>query len=87
MHSHTNPKQIGRFIGTIEHAPEGWRVSFRLKVPHDVFTHQGDTEVFATEVQASKWLHTQATAHGFSFIEIKRELIMSRAVFRHQASW
>ena len=82
METHSNPKQIGRFIGTIEHAPEGWRVSFRLKVPNDVFTHRGDTEVFATAVQASKWLHTQATAHGFSLIEIKRELISSqRAVF------
>jgi hypothetical protein len=77
-----SPKEIGRFIGTIEPAPEGWRVSFRLKVPNDVFTQQGDTEVFASEVQASRWLHTQASAHGFSFIEMKREMISSqRAVF------
>ena len=82
MDAQRNSKKTGRFIGTIEHAPEGWRVSFRLKVPNDVFTQQGDTEVFATEVQASKWLHTQANAHGFSFIEMKRELISSqRAVF------
>ena len=82
MDVQTNSKESGRFIGTIEHAPEGWRVSFRLKVPNDVFTHKGKTEVFASEVQASKWLHTQANAHGFSFIEMKRELISSqRAAF------
>ena len=82
MDAERDPKETGRFIGTIEHAPEGWRVSFRLKMPHDVFAHQGNTEVFATEVQASKWLHTKANAHGFSFIEMKRELISSqRAMF------
>jgi hypothetical protein len=82
MDAQRNSKKTGRFTGTIEHAPEGWRVSFRLKVPNDIFTQQGDTEVFATEVQASRWLHTQANAHGFSFIEMKRELISSqRAVF------
>ena len=31
----------------------------------------GDTEVFATE-QATKWLHAQAAARGFSSIEIRR---------------
>jgi hypothetical protein len=29
---------------------------------------------------SSKWLHTKATAHGFSFIEIKREIISSHRV-------
>jgi hypothetical protein len=78
MDAQRNSKQAGRFIGMIEHAPDGWRVSFRLKVPNDVFTQQGNTEVFPSEVQASKWLHTQANAHGFSFIEMKRELISSQ---------
>jgi hypothetical protein len=77
MHARRN-QDINRFIGTIEHAPEGWRVSFRLKVPNDVFSQQGNTEVFATEIQASKWLHTQASAHGFSLFEMKRELISSQ---------
>jgi hypothetical protein len=81
MDGERNPKETGRFIGTIEHAPEGWRVSFRLKIPNDVFTQQV-TEVFASEVQASRWLHTQASAHGFSFIEMKREMVAwQRAVF------
>ena len=59
-----------RFIGTLERLSEGWRASFRLRVPTEVFAQQGDTEVFTTELQAAKWLHTQATARGFSFIEI-----------------
>lgn len=63
----------GGFIGTIEHLTEGWRASFRLRVPTDVFTLQGDTEYFASELQATKWLHTQATARGFSSIELKRQ--------------
>ena len=59
-----------RFIGTVE---EGWRASFRLRVPSEVFAQPGQTEVFATELQATKWLHTQATSRGFSSIEIQRQ--------------
>ena len=55
-----------RFIGTIERLGEGWRASFRLRVPSQVFT-QRDAEVFDTELQATKWVHTQATARGFFF--------------------
>ena len=62
----------GRFVGTIERLADGWRVSFRLRVPNEVFAQQGEAEVFATELQATKWLHTQATARGFSSIEIQR---------------
>jgi hypothetical protein len=40
-------------------------------VPGEVFTQQGDTEIFATELQAMKWLHTQASARGCSTIEIR----------------
>ena len=60
-----------RFIGTIERLAEGWRATFRLRVPSEIFTQQGDTEVFDTELQATKWVHTQATARGFSSIEIR----------------
>jgi hypothetical protein len=63
-----------RFIGTIERFEDGWRASFRLRVPNEVFAQQGDTEVFSTELQATKWLRTQATARGFSSIEIQRLL-------------
>ena len=62
-----------RFIGTIERFEEGWRASFRLRVPSEVFAQPGQTEVFATELQATKWLHTQATSRGFSSIEIQRQ--------------
>jgi hypothetical protein len=61
-----------RFIGTIERFMEGWRASFRLRRPTDVFTEQGDAEVFPDEIQATKWLHTQANARGFSAIELRR---------------
>ena len=61
-----------RFIGTIERFMEGWRASFRLRRPTDVFTEQGDAEVFSNDIQTTKWLHTQATARGFSSIELRR---------------
>ena len=60
-----------RFVGIIEHLSDGWRASFRLRVSGEVFTQQGDTEIFATELQATKWLHTQATERGCSAIEIR----------------
>jgi len=66
-----DPENGARFIGSIERSVDGWRASFRLRVPSEVFTQQGDTEVFATELQATKWVHTQATARGFSSIEIR----------------
>jgi hypothetical protein len=62
-----------RFIGTIERFEEGWRASYRLRMPSEVFAQPGQTEVFATELQATKWLHTQASSHGFSSIEIQRQ--------------
>lgn len=68
-----DPENGARFIGSIERSVDGWRASFRLRVPSEVFTQQGDTEVFATELQATKWVHTQATARGFSSLEIRRE--------------
>ena len=60
------------FIGTIEPFMEGWRASFRLRRPTDVFTEQGEAEVFSSEIQATKWLHTEANARGFSSIELRR---------------
>ena len=62
-----------RFIGTIERLAKGWRASFRLRVPSQVFAQQG-TEVFDTELQATKWVHTQATARGFSSIELRARI-------------
>ena len=67
----SKPGEGPRFVGIIERLPDGWRASFRLRVPGEVFTQQGDTEVFATELQATKWLHAQATARGCSAIEIR----------------
>jgi hypothetical protein len=50
-----NPPESGaRFIGTIEHLLDGWRASFGVRVPGDVFTQPGETEFFATELQATK---------------------------------
>ena len=62
-----------RFIGTVKCFEEGWRASFRLRVPNEVFAQKGKTEIFATEIQATKWLHKQATERGFSSIEIERQ--------------
>lgn len=69
-----NPPENGaRFIGTIERLEDGWRASFGLRLPGDVFTQPGETEFFATELQATKWLHTQASARGFSSVELRRQ--------------
>lgn len=59
------------FVGIIERLSDGWRASFRLRLPGEVFTQQGDTEIFATELQATKWLHTQASERECSAIEIR----------------
>ena len=71
MNDAPKPGDGPRFVGIIERLPDGWRASFRLRVPGEVFTQQGDTEIFATELQATKWLHTQASALGCSAIEIR----------------
>jgi hypothetical protein len=63
----------GRFIGNIEQLQGVWRASFRLRAPGVVFTEEGVSEVFATELQAMKWLHSQAATLGFSSIEIRRQ--------------
>ena len=61
-----------RFIGTIERFDNGWRVSFRLRLPSEFFAQHGKMEVFATELEAMKWPHNEAAARGFSSIEIQR---------------
>jgi hypothetical protein len=43
-----------------------------VRQPREVFAQQGRMEVFATELQAVKWLHSEAAARGFSSIEIER---------------
>jgi hypothetical protein len=63
-----------RFIGTIERFAKGWRASFCVRVPSQVFRRQGDTKVFDTELQATKWVHTQATARGISSIELRTRI-------------
>ncbi len=60
-------------IGTLERLEQGWRASYRLRVPSEVFAQPGETEVFSTELQATKWLHTRAAARGFHSIKIERQ--------------
>jgi hypothetical protein len=50
MNAPPTPGEAHRFVGTIERLPDGWRASFRLQVPGEVFTRQGDTEIFATDL-------------------------------------
>jgi hypothetical protein len=61
-----------RFIGTIERTAEGWRASFRMRVPGEVFAQAGETEIFASELQATKWLHAKAAERGFASLELER---------------
>ena len=35
-----------RFIGTIERFEEGWRASYRLRMPSEVFAQPGQTQRF-----------------------------------------
>jgi len=72
MESSLKERSGARFVGTIERWDGSWRASFRLHRPDDVFAQPGETEVFASELQAVKWLHGQAAARGFSAIEIER---------------
>jgi len=61
-------------IGMIEQLPEGiWRATYRVRVPRSVFTEEGETEIFVTEMQATAWLHAQAAKRGLSEIEIRRK--------------
>jgi hypothetical protein len=64
-------QRSARFIGFIEPYDYGWRASFRTLRPNEVFTREGDSEVFATELEAVKWLHEQANSRGFSSIKIR----------------
>ena len=63
----------GKFIGLLERNDYGWRASFRTQQPGAVFSQQGDTQTFAEEAEAMKWLHTQANQLGFASIDIRRK--------------
>ena len=63
-----------RLIGIVEQLPEGIRrATYRVRVPGSVFTEGGETEVFVTEMQATKWLHAQAKKRGLAGMEIRRK--------------
>jgi hypothetical protein len=38
-----------------------------------VFSQQGDTQIFAKEAEAMKWLHLQASQLGYVSIDIRRK--------------
>lgn len=65
-------KTQGKFIGYVERL-DGWRASFRTLKPGEVFSQEGETKMFATEPEAVKWLHTQASTLGFTAIDIRRK--------------
>ena len=56
-----------RLIGMVEQLPEGiWRATYRMRVPGRVFTKGGETEIFVTEMQDTKWLHKEARKRGLA---------------------
>ncbi len=61
----------GKFIGLVERYDYGWRASFRTLKPGEVFSQQGETEIFNKEPEAVKWLHRQASRLGYTAIEIR----------------
>jgi len=63
----------GNFIGLLERHDYGWRASFRTQQPGAVFSQAGDSQVFAKEADAMKWLHTQAGTLGYASIDIRRK--------------
>jgi hypothetical protein len=66
-------KTQGKFIGFVEPYDYGWRASVRTLKPGEVFSQEGDSQVFAKEADAVKWLHTKASDLGFSSIDIRRK--------------
>ena len=63
-----------RLIGMVEQLPDGiWRATYRVRVQESVFTEGGETEVFVTEMQATKWLHAQAAKRCMPEMEIRRK--------------
>jgi hypothetical protein len=66
-------KNRGQFIGVLERHDYGWRASFRTQIPGEVFSQAGDSQVFAKESDAMKWLHTQAGTLGYASIDIRRK--------------
>lgn len=66
-------KNRGKFIGFVEPYDYGWRASFRTLKPGEVFSQEGDAEVFNKEAEAVKWLHTQASRLGFTSIDIRHK--------------
>ena len=86
MEARQTTERSARFIGIIERLEEGWRVSFRLRLPGEIFTQQGETDFFVSEMQATKWLHTQATARGFSSTRYATKAPSRRAGVRLEAT-
>jgi hypothetical protein len=68
-----NGKAQGKFIGYIERYDYAWRASFRTLAPGEVFSQEGERKVFATEVEAVKWLHNEASERGFESITMRKE--------------
>ncbi|HUU25886.1 MAG TPA: hypothetical protein VMW68_10035 [Methyloceanibacter sp.] len=66
-------KGPGKFIGFIERYDYAWRASFRTLAPGAVFSQEGESKVFATEAEAVKWLHEQASERGFESITMRNE--------------
>jgi hypothetical protein len=66
-------KNSGKFIGLLECHDYEWRASFRTQQPGAVFSQEGDSQVFAKEADAMKWLHTQAGTLGYASIDIRRK--------------
>jgi hypothetical protein len=64
-------KGQGKLIGFVEPYDYAWRASFRTLTPGTVFSEEGGSEICATEAEAVKWLHTQASKLGFSSIQIR----------------
>lgn len=73
MGSPLTHRREARFIGIVERLPQSWKASFRLHRPDEVFAQPGETEIFASEIDAVKWLHREAAARGFNSIEIERK--------------
>ena len=69
----SKPGEGPRFVGIIERLPDGWRASFRLRCRERFLPSRATLKIFATELQATKWLHAQATARGCSAIEIRHD--------------
>ena len=64
-------KALFSWASSNAHRMDGEQIFSSASAGRCSLTQQGDTEIFATKLQATRWLHTKASERGCSAIEIR----------------